>query len=32
VHSTPEQPGTIVVTHDEAKPLYADSDDDAGAE
>ena len=32
VHSTPEQPGTIVVTHDEAKPLYTDEDDEADAE
>ncbi|MGO8991869.1 MAG: L,D-transpeptidase [Polyangiaceae bacterium] len=32
VHATPEQPGTIVVTHDEAKPLYEDEDEDAGAE
>jgi hypothetical protein len=31
VHATPEQPGTIVVTHDEAKPLYID-DEDAGTE
>jgi hypothetical protein len=31
-HATPEQPGTIVVTHDEAKPLYLDDDEDAGSE
>ncbi len=28
VHSTAEQPGTIVVTHDEAKPLYDDEDEE----
>jgi L,D-transpeptidase catalytic domain len=32
VHATAEQPGTIVITHDEVKPLYEDEDDaDAGA-
>jgi hypothetical protein len=31
VHATPEQPGTIVVVHDEAKPLYGDDDEDASA-
>ena len=31
-HATPEQPGTIVVTHDEAKPIYEDQDEDAGPE
>ena len=28
VHSTAEQPGTIVVTHDEAKPLYDDEEEE----
>jgi hypothetical protein len=28
VHATPEQPGTIVITHDEAKPLYSEDEDD----
>jgi hypothetical protein len=28
VHATPEQPGTIVVVHDEAKPLYEGEDDE----
>jgi hypothetical protein len=29
VHATPEHPGTIVVTHDEVKPMYVEEEDES---